>query len=143
MLRHTNTREPAHAILRHVVNAQAHTLQLQHELANEQRGLVHTSAGVELGRLPKDQADRHEEQRTVEGDTEGYGRSYACQGRRVTERTPAKLSEMRRNAERKWLRKLPLRGRGQRAGGGSEQEHLRNLGEHVRPERKLIAARDD
>lgn len=62
MMRHHGTQASAHTILRYLVNSQAATLAIQHELVNERRDLAHTAAGAELARALKDQANRHDEE---------------------------------------------------------------------------------
>ncbi|KAI5986172.1 hypothetical protein EDD15DRAFT_2389973 [Pisolithus albus] len=151
MLRHTNTRESAHAILRHLVNAQAHTLQIQHELVNEQRDLAHTSAGVELGRLLKDQAERHEEElKEVRREMEEAMRAKDEESRKeLQQAVDEKLSEIesiRQNAARMAADFAAEKARLETRIADMEEahrEHLRNLEEHARRERELIDARDE
>ncbi|KAI6030599.1 P-loop containing nucleoside triphosphate hydrolase protein [Pisolithus orientalis] len=150
MLRHNNTRESAHAILRHLVNAQAHTLQIQHELVNEQRDLAHTSAGVELGRLLKDQADRHEAQlKEVRREMEEAMRVKDEQSRKelqqVVDEKLSEIERIRRNAEQMAADFVAEKARLEARIADMEKEnreHLRNLEEHAQRERELIAARD-
>ncbi|KAI6044745.1 hypothetical protein EDC04DRAFT_2889425 [Pisolithus marmoratus] len=151
MLRHNNTRESAHAILRYLVNAQAHTLQIQHELVNEQRDLAHTSAGAELGRLLKDQADRHEEQlKEVRREMEEAMREKDEQSRKELQQViDEKLSEIeriRQNAERMAADFVAEKARLVARIADMEKanrEHLQSLEEHAQRERELIAARDE
>ncbi|KAF9237658.1 P-loop containing nucleoside triphosphate hydrolase protein [Melanogaster broomeanus] len=58
ILRHDGTQAGAHGILRHLVNSQAATLRIQHEIVNEHRDLAHTAAGAELTRALEEQAER-------------------------------------------------------------------------------------
>lgn len=62
LLRHDNTEASARAILHHLVDNQAAALAIQHEIVDENRDLVHTSAGVELVRTLKEQAQRQAEE---------------------------------------------------------------------------------
>ncbi|KAH7884700.1 P-loop containing nucleoside triphosphate hydrolase protein, partial [Phlebopus sp. FC_14] len=62
MLRHDGTQASTHAILRYLINNQAATLRIQHEIVNEHRDLAHTSAGAELTRALKEQEERHNEE---------------------------------------------------------------------------------
>lgn len=151
MLRHTNTRESAHAILRHLVNAQAHTLQIQHELVNEQRDLAHTSAGVELGRLLKDQAERHEEQlkevrREMEEAMRAKDEESRMELQQVVDEKLSEIESIRRNAERMAADFAAEKARLETRIADMEEanrEHLRNLEEHARREKELIDARDE
>ncbi|KAI6027330.1 hypothetical protein BKA83DRAFT_22071 [Pisolithus microcarpus] len=151
MLRHTNTRESAHAILRHLVNAQAHTLQIQHELVNEQRDLAHTSAGVELGRLLKDQAERHEEQlkevrREMEEAMRAKDEESRMELQQVVDEKLSEIESIRRNAERMAANFAAEKARLETRIADMEEanrEHLRNLEEHARREKELIDARDE
>ncbi|EIW84007.1 hypothetical protein CONPUDRAFT_119547 [Coniophora puteana RWD-64-598 SS2] len=60
MLRHTDTKESAHAVLRYLVNMQPATLQIQDELVNQHKEIGQTAAGSELSHELKEQADKHE-----------------------------------------------------------------------------------
>ncbi|KAH7913200.1 P-loop containing nucleoside triphosphate hydrolase protein [Hygrophoropsis aurantiaca] len=62
MLRHDGTKEGAHRILRHLINQQPATLQIQDELVNKHLDIAHTGAGAELTRALQFQADRHSEE---------------------------------------------------------------------------------
>ncbi|KAI5994304.1 hypothetical protein EDC04DRAFT_2910550 [Pisolithus marmoratus] len=62
MMRHHGTQASAHTILRYLVNGQAATLAIQHELVNERKDLAHTAAGAELARALKEQEVRHDEE---------------------------------------------------------------------------------
>ncbi|KAH0833287.1 hypothetical protein J3R83DRAFT_12352 [Lanmaoa asiatica] len=62
LLRHGGTQASAQSILRHLINSQAATLLIQHELVNERKDLAHTAAGAELTRALKEQADRHDDE---------------------------------------------------------------------------------
>ena len=62
LLRHDDTEASARAILAHLVHNQAAALAIQHEIVDEKRDLVHTSAGIELVRTLKEQAARQAEE---------------------------------------------------------------------------------
>ncbi|KAF8135027.1 P-loop containing nucleoside triphosphate hydrolase protein [Boletus edulis] len=62
LLRHNGTQPSALSVLRHLINNQAATLLIQHEIVNERKDLAHTAAGAELTRALKEQADRHDEE---------------------------------------------------------------------------------
>ncbi|KAL4074774.1 hypothetical protein V8B97DRAFT_1947150, partial [Scleroderma yunnanense] len=58
LLRHDNTQSSAYAILQHLVDNRAAPLAIQHEIVDEKKDLVHTSAGVELIHMLREQAER-------------------------------------------------------------------------------------
>lgn len=62
LLRHDNTEASAHAVLRNLINNQAATLAIQHEIVEERKDLAHTAAGAELTRLLKEQVERYDEE---------------------------------------------------------------------------------
>jgi len=62
LLRHDNTEASARTTLHHLVDNKAAALAIQHEIVDENRDLVHTSAGVELVRTLKEQAERQAEE---------------------------------------------------------------------------------
>lgn len=151
MLRNLNTRESAHAILRHLINAQAHTLQIQHELVNEHRDLSQTSAGAELTRLLKEQSNRHEEQlREVRRELEEAMRAKDEEARKELQEEISKkqdeIDQIRSETERMAAEFAKERARlGARIAEmeKAHMEHLRNLEEQAQRERELIAARDE
>lgn len=61
MLRHEDTQESTHRILRYLIHNQPATLLIQKELVNEHKSIVQTSAGSELTRALNEQRERHEE----------------------------------------------------------------------------------
>ncbi|KAF9237659.1 hypothetical protein BU15DRAFT_75854 [Melanogaster broomeanus] len=91
ILRHDGAQAGAHGILRHLVNSQAATLRIQHEIVNEHRDLAHTAAGAELTRdgaamRAKDDETRNELQEEVEKKREEIERA-----RRDAERMAAEF----------------------------------------------------
>ncbi|KAI6155640.1 P-loop containing nucleoside triphosphate hydrolase protein, partial [Pisolithus tinctorius] len=71
LLRHDNTEASAHAVLRNLINNQAATLAIQHEIVEERKDLAHTAAGAELTRLLKEQVERYDEEvRKLRGELE-------------------------------------------------------------------------
>lgn len=151
MLRNLNTRESAHAILRYLINSQAHTLQIQHELVNEHRDLAQTSAGTELTRLLKEQSNRHEEQlREVRRELEEAMRAKDEEARKELQEEITKkqdeLDQIRSETERMAAEFAKERARLEARIAEMEKahmEHLRNLEEQAQRERDLIAARDE
>jgi len=151
MLRNLNTRESAHAILRHLINAQAHTLQIQHELVNEHRDLSQTSAGAELTRLLKEQSNRHEEQlREVRRELEEAMRAKDEEARKELQEEISKkqdeIDQIRSETERMAVEFSKERARLEARIAEMEKahvEHLRNLEEQAQRERELIAACDE
>ncbi|KAL4081032.1 P-loop containing nucleoside triphosphate hydrolase protein [Scleroderma citrinum] len=151
MLRNLNTRESAHAILRHLINAQAHTLQIQHEIVNEHRDLSQTSAGAELTRLLKEQSNRHEEQlKEVRRELEQAMRAKDEEARKELQeeisRKQDEIDQMRSETERMAADFTRERARLEARIAEMEKahvEHLRKLEEQAQREKELIAARDE
>lgn len=151
MLRNLNTPESAHAILRHLINAQAHTLQIQHELVNERKDLAQTSAGTELTRVLKEQSDRHEEQlREVRRELEEAMRAKDEEARKELEQEIGKkqdeIDQIRLETERMAAEFAKERARLEARIAEMERAHaeqLRNLEEQAQREKELITARDE
>lgn len=61
MLRHDGSQASAHAILRHLVGRKPSTLLVQDEMVNQEKDLAHTTAGADIMRELKEQAERHAE----------------------------------------------------------------------------------
>ncbi|KAI9566267.1 P-loop containing nucleoside triphosphate hydrolase protein [Boletus coccyginus] len=61
MLRHDGSQASAHAILRHLVGREPSTLLVQDEMVNQEKDLAHTTAGADIMRELKEQAERHAE----------------------------------------------------------------------------------
>ena len=61
MLRHDGSQGSAHAILRHLVGREPSTLLVQDEMVNQEKALVHTTAGADIMRKLKEQAESHAE----------------------------------------------------------------------------------
>ena len=61
MLRHDGSEESAYTILRHLVGHEPSTLLVQDEMVNQEKDLAHTTAGADIMRELKEQAERHSE----------------------------------------------------------------------------------
>lgn len=61
MLRHDGSEASAHAILRHLGDREPSTLLVQDEMVNQEKDLAHTTAGADIMRELKEQAERHAE----------------------------------------------------------------------------------
>ena len=61
VLRHDGSEESAHTILRHLVGREPSTLLVQDEMVNQEKDLAHTTAGADIIRELKEQAERHAE----------------------------------------------------------------------------------
>jgi hypothetical protein len=61
MLRHDGSQASSHAILRHLVGLEPSTLLVQDEMVNQEKDLAHTTAGADIMRELKEQAERHTE----------------------------------------------------------------------------------
>jgi len=61
MLRHDGSQASAHTILRHLVGREPSTLLVQDEMVNQEKDLAHTTAGADIMRELKEQAERHAE----------------------------------------------------------------------------------
>ena len=61
MLRHDGSQASAHAILRNLVGLEPSTLLVQDEMVNQEKDLAHTTAGADIMRELKEQAERHAE----------------------------------------------------------------------------------
>ena len=61
MLRHDGSQASAHAVLRHLVGLEPSTLLVQDEMVNQEKDLAHTTAGADIMRELKEQAERHTE----------------------------------------------------------------------------------
>ena len=151
MLRNLNTPESAHAILRYLINAQAHTLQIQHELVNEHRDLAQTSAGTELTRVLKEQSDRHEQQlREVRRELEEAMRAKDEEARKELEQEIGKkqdeIDQIHLDIERMAAEFAKERARLEARIAEMERAHaeqLRNLEEQAQREKEPITARDE
>jgi len=62
LLRHYNTLESAHAILRHLVQNRPIALRIQEEIVDEHKDLQDTAAGGEVGRELREQEKRHRQE---------------------------------------------------------------------------------
>ena len=59
MIRHHNTAQSAHDIIRRIMDNQPDTLQIQRELVDQRKGIAETSAGKAVNRELIEQAKRH------------------------------------------------------------------------------------
>jgi len=62
LLRHYNTLESAHAVLRHLVHNRPMALRIQQEIVDERKDLNDTDAGMEVGRELREQEKRHRQE---------------------------------------------------------------------------------
>lgn len=151
MVRYFNTRESAHAILRHLINSKASTLQIQHEIVNEHRDLAHTSAGAEVVRVLKEQSDRHSEEirnlrREMESAIQAKDDELRQELEEVISKNRTEIERIQRNTERMAAHFTAERGRLEARIARMEvekQNHIRELEEHASRERELVAARDE
>lgn len=97
LLRHDNTEASAHAILRNLINNQTATLAIQHEIVNQRKDLAQTSAGSELTRLLKAQAQRYDDEITgLQGELELATRAKDEAHKELQEEVERKRQEIER-----------------------------------------------
>ncbi|KAH7906470.1 hypothetical protein BJ138DRAFT_1105125 [Hygrophoropsis aurantiaca] len=105
MLRYDGTKEGAHGILRHLINQQPATLQIQDELVNKRLDVAHTGAGTEPTRALQFQADRHSEElmnlrAEMEETLKAKGEKTREELREEFEKNHQEITRTRRDAEK-------------------------------------------
>ncbi|PPQ81007.1 hypothetical protein CVT25_014515 [Psilocybe cyanescens] len=97
-LRHENTRETAHNVLRHIIENHPVSLQIQRELIDEGKDISQTAAGAELNREMMEQIQKHrQELRSLQEEMQEAIRTKDEETRRELEIETKKLqTEMNR-----------------------------------------------
>jgi len=68
MVRHQNTEQSAHNIIRMIMKNRPVVLQIQRELVDEKRNIINTAAGEAVNKELKEQIRKHQEERQVAQD---------------------------------------------------------------------------
>jgi len=133
MVRHHNTEQSAHDVIRHIVNNHPVVLQIQRELVDERKDVANTAAGVAINVDLAEEARRHEAD--MRRAQEERARAMREQGeairQRIAEETRRRNEEMRRVREEQERIALQRRQEMERA-----KLEARRLAEQARMERQ-------
>jgi primosomal protein N' len=101
MIRHHNTEQSAHEVIRRIMNNHPVVLQIQHELVDEHKDIASTSAGEAVDAALAEEKRRHDaEVKRAQEEMERAVREKAEETRRrVEEETKRQEEEMRRVRE--------------------------------------------
>jgi len=132
MVRHHNTEQSAHDVLRHIINNHPVVLQIQRELVNEHKDITNTSAGAAINADLAEERKRHEaELKRVEEEKARVLRQKEEERRqKVQEEERKRQEELRRAREKQERVALQRRQEMERAQEEARMERQRIAEEH-------------
>lgn len=136
MRRHNNTRESALDILRFFADKGPATLQIQHEMVDQGKGVMQTAAGAELAQEIAEENRKHQE------ELERQRREAAAQAAAREAETKRQIEELKRQQEARaeQQRLEQQRIREQQEAERRRQEEMRQAAERQLAEQRRIEA---
>jgi hypothetical protein len=133
MVRHHNTEQSAHDVIRHIMNNHPVVLQIQREVVDERKDVANTAAGAALKADLAEEARRHKAdvRRAQEEMARALREKEEATRRRIAEETRMREEEMRRVREEQARVALQRRQEMERA-----ESEARRLEQQARMERQ-------
>ena len=97
MVRHHNTLESAHSILRKIAKSDPIVLQIQRELVDEHKAIIDTAAGDSINKGLKEQIKRH--QAELKAFREDMRQALKAKDDEMKERMQERIEEMEKEAK--------------------------------------------